>query len=254
MSEPNPLKSKGFHPFGDLIGFEFTKLKKGYSQCILEINKKHFNPHKTVHGAVMYSMADTGMGGALYSLLEKEESCATVEIKIIYFKPVKKGKVICDTKVIHRGKSFGVLESEIINDDTLVSKAYGTFSIFKLKKKNREERIERKCRVIEDYNSPYTEPLIFKKGEMVAIEEKESEWSGWIWCTNKLGKSRWVPENYLEIHGNKGIIEQDYNAVELNVKIGEEYIIKEEEAEWYWVINKEGKSGWVPIKNVQVID
>ncbi|MFX1600025.1 MAG: PaaI family thioesterase [Promethearchaeota archaeon] len=135
MSEPSPLKSKGFHPFGDLIGFEFTKLKKGYSRCVLQINKNHFNPHKTVHGAVMYSMADTGMGGALYSLLEKDESCATVEIKITYFKPVKEGTLTCNTNIIHRGKSFGVLESEIMNGETLVSKAYGTFSIFKIKNK-----------------------------------------------------------------------------------------------------------------------
>ncbi len=134
MSEPNPLKSKGFHPFGDLIGFEFTELKKGYSQCVLKIDKNHFNPHKTVHGGVMYSMADTGMGGALYSLLEKDELCATVELKITYFKPVREGTIICNTKVIHRGKSFGVLESEIINGEILVSKAYGTFSIFKVKK------------------------------------------------------------------------------------------------------------------------
>jgi acyl-CoA thioesterase len=134
MTDPSPLKSKGFHPFGDLIGFEFTKLRKGYSQCVLQINKNHFNPHKTVHGAVMYSMADTGMGGALYSLLENGESCATVEIKITYFKAVKEGKLTCDTKVVHRGKSFGVLESEILNGETLVSKAYGTFSIFKIMK------------------------------------------------------------------------------------------------------------------------
>jgi len=134
MHESSPLKSKGFHPFGDLIGFEFTKLKKGFSQCVLQINKSHFNPHKTVHGAVMYSMADTGMGGALYSLLEKGESCATVEIKITYFKAVREGSLVCDTTVIHRGKSFGILESEIKNGETLVSKAYGTFSIFKLKK------------------------------------------------------------------------------------------------------------------------
>ncbi|MFX0005874.1 MAG: PaaI family thioesterase [Promethearchaeota archaeon] len=143
MSEPSPLKSKGFHPFGDLIGFEFTKLEKGYSQCVLQINKNHFNPHKTVHGAVMYSMADTGMGGALYTLLKKDESCATVEIKITYFKPVKEGKLICDTKVIHRGKKFGILESEVLNDEILVSKAYGTFSIFKIRKNNNENKNER---------------------------------------------------------------------------------------------------------------
>ena len=134
MPETSPLKMKGFHPYGDLIGFEFTKLSKGYSQCVLQINENHFNPHKTVHGGVMYSMADTGMGGAIYSLLEKDESCATIEIKISYFKAVIEGTLICDTRVIHRGKSFGVLESEILNGETLIAKAYGTFSIFKIKK------------------------------------------------------------------------------------------------------------------------
>ena len=112
----------------------------------------------------------------------------------------------------------------------------------------------KKCRVIEKYESPYTDPLLITKGEILSIGEKESEWSGWIWCTNKDGESRWVPESYLEIHGNTCKAKQDYNATELNVKTGEVLIIKEEEAEWFWVINQEGKSGWVPIKNVQIIN
>ena len=134
MPKPFPFKMKGFHKFGDLIGFEFTKFETGYSQCVLQINEKHFNPHNVVHGGVLYSMADTGMGAALYSLLEKDELCATVEVKISYFKPVKEGTVICDTKVIHKGKTMSALESEIMNEENLIAKAYGTFSIFKIKK------------------------------------------------------------------------------------------------------------------------
>ena len=109
------------------------------------------------------------------------------------------------------------------------------------------------CLVIEDYESAYTEPLIITKGEILTIGRKESEWSGWIWCTNKLGKSRWVPESYLEIHGNTGKAKQDYNATELTITVGEELIIEKEEAEWFWVINQQRKSGWVPIKNVKTI-
>ena len=133
MSKKFPLISKGFHPFGELIGFNFTKLKKGYSQCVLEVSEKLLNPHKVLHGGVIYSMADTGMGGALYSLLDEDELCATLEIKISYFKPVKVGTLICDTKVIHKGRNFSVLESEVKNNEILVSKANGTFSIFKIK-------------------------------------------------------------------------------------------------------------------------
>ncbi len=113
--------------------------------------------------------------------------------------------------------------------------------------------IGKKCRAIEDYNSPYTDPLIINKGKILTIVEKESEWKGWICCINKMGESRWVPENYLEIKGNKAKITRDYNATELSVNVGEELAIEEEEAEWYWVTNQKGKSGWVPIKNVKII-
>lgn len=34
---------------------------------------------------------------------------------------------------------------------------------------------EKKCRVIEDYNSPYTEQLLITKEEILSIGEKESE-------------------------------------------------------------------------------
>ncbi|MFX1314638.1 MAG: PaaI family thioesterase [Promethearchaeota archaeon] len=111
----------------------FTKVKGGYSQCILDVHEKLFNPHMVIHGGVIYSMADTGMGAALFSHLDKNELCATVEIKIHYFKSVKAGTLTCNTKVIHIRKKIATLESEILNNDQLVAKALGTYSIFQIK-------------------------------------------------------------------------------------------------------------------------
>ena len=133
MLENLPLDSKGFHPFGDLIGLKFIKVKKGFSQCVLEIKKQLYNPHNVLHGGVLYTMADTGMGGAVYPLLKKGELCATVEIKINYFKSVKSGKIICETNVINRRKRIVTLESELKHEDQLIAKAYGTYSVFIIK-------------------------------------------------------------------------------------------------------------------------
>ncbi|MFX1504236.1 MAG: PaaI family thioesterase [Promethearchaeota archaeon] len=133
MMKDLPIDSKDFHSFGDLIGLKFTKVKKGYSQCVIEVNKKLYNPHNVLHGGVLYSMADTGMGGAVYPYLEKGELCATVEIKITYFAAVKSGKIVCDTKVIHKRKTIVILESELRHEDQLIAKAIGTYSIFKVK-------------------------------------------------------------------------------------------------------------------------
>ncbi|MHA2035801.1 MAG: PaaI family thioesterase [Promethearchaeota archaeon] len=133
MTKKFPLNAKGFHPYGELIGLTFTKFEKGFSQCTIKIEKKLMNPHGFLHGGIIYSMADTGMGAALYSLLEENESCATVEVKISYFKPVIDGVLICNTKVINKGRTISALESEITNNEKLIAKASGTFSIFPLK-------------------------------------------------------------------------------------------------------------------------
>ena len=133
MPKKFPSESQGFHPFGELIGLNFSKFKKGYSECVLEINERLLNPHQVVHGGVIYSMADTGMGMALYPYLDEAELCATVEIKIVYFMAVASGILTCKTRLVHKGKRIAALESEIKGDGRLIAKAMGTYSIFRVK-------------------------------------------------------------------------------------------------------------------------
>jgi len=131
MPKEFPLESQGFNPFGELIGLSFSLCEKGFSRCALQVTDSLLNPHRVLHGGVVYSLADTGMGGALYTDLDEDESCATVEISIVYLAPVTSGTLTCETKLIHRGKTTAVLESQVENDGRLVAKALGTYSVFK---------------------------------------------------------------------------------------------------------------------------
>ncbi|MGB3051771.1 MAG: PaaI family thioesterase [Polyangiales bacterium] len=117
------------HPFADLVGLSFEPAQPGASRCRVTIREELLNPHGVVHGAVAYALADTGMGGALYPLLEKGESCATIEIKIVYLSSASEGELVCDTRVIRKGSRVAVLESEIFESDRPVAKALGTYSI-----------------------------------------------------------------------------------------------------------------------------
>ncbi|UCC59961.1 MAG: PaaI family thioesterase [Dehalococcoidia bacterium] len=137
MPKKIPSDLEGFDPFSDLIGLTFTRCENGFSQCILNVSKKLLNPHKTLHGGVAYSMADTGMGAALYTRMDEDELCATIEMKIVYFKAVTSGTLTCDTKLIHRSKRIAALESEIKQGEQLVAKAMGTFSVFEDKRSSR---------------------------------------------------------------------------------------------------------------------
>jgi acyl-CoA thioesterase len=121
---------KGVSPFAESLGVQIIKFNEGLCQCSIEIKDYMLNIHRSVHGGVIYSLADIGMGAALYSALQKDERCSTIEIKINYLKPAFTDKLICDAKVLQKGKSIAVLESEIKSEDSLIAKAMGTFSIF----------------------------------------------------------------------------------------------------------------------------
>jgi acyl-CoA thioesterase len=121
----------GFHPFADLISLRVTELCAGVSKCQLTVEDKHLNPHGVAHGAVLYALADTGMGAALYPTLAEGELCATIQITMNYFKPVASGVVTCASEVINRGKSVAHIESRLFVNETLVGAANGNYAIFK---------------------------------------------------------------------------------------------------------------------------
>jgi acyl-CoA thioesterase len=120
-------------PFVKFLGLQITKFDDGYCQCSLEIKNDFLNSHKAVHGGVIYTMVDVAMGSALYSTFKKNELAATIEIKINYLKPAYTKILLCEAKIIQKGKNIAVLEADIKYDDFLVAKALGTFSIFKVK-------------------------------------------------------------------------------------------------------------------------
>lgn len=119
-----------FHPFADLIGLKIQYAGENESVCSLTIKEDLYNPHKTVHGGVLYSLADTGMGSALYPTLAEGEICATVEIKINYFRPALEGEITCTSTLVNRGKKIANLDSMIMLGDKLIAKANGTFAIY----------------------------------------------------------------------------------------------------------------------------
>ncbi len=123
------------HPYADLIGLELEEQKDGRSTCSLTVTEQLYNHHRVVHGGVLYALADTGMGAALYPSLASGEICATIEIKINYYRPVKSGRIRCLTEVVHRGRSVANIESSLYCDERLVAKANGSYSIFKIPEK-----------------------------------------------------------------------------------------------------------------------
>ena len=119
------------HPFAELIDLQTVQRSSGHSECRLTVAEIHLNPNRVVHGAVLFAMADIGMGGVIQPSLAEGELCATVEIKINYFKPVRGGELRCVTQLVNRGKTLANLDAMVYCADVLVAKANGTYAIFR---------------------------------------------------------------------------------------------------------------------------
>lgn len=116
--------------FSQLLGLTFEEYQAGRSRCTLAVQESFFNPNGVVHGGVIYTMVDTGMGLALWTLLQPAEACSTIEIKINYLRPALAGRLIAETHVIQRGTTVAVLQSRVEDESgKLVALAIGSFHI-----------------------------------------------------------------------------------------------------------------------------
>jgi uncharacterized protein (TIGR00369 family) len=114
-------------PIGRLIGFTLKSIEPGRAVFEMEADERHHNPMGTLHGGIYCDIADAAMGYAYAATLGKGESFTTVELKINFFRPVVKGRLIAEARVIKAGGTLGYVECDV-KDETgkLLAKAAST--------------------------------------------------------------------------------------------------------------------------------
>jgi Variant SH3 domain len=113
------------------------------------------------------------------------------------------------------------------------------------------EEAKNTVRVIAEHRASFVETLIFHAGDGLAVEDRETVWSGWVWCTDRSGTGAWVPETYIDRDGDRAVALRDYDSMELNVGEGDVLEVMEEAAGWLWCATGKGEKGWVPAEAVE---
>ena len=105
--------------------------------------------------------------------------------------------------------------------------------------------------VIAAYRSPFDDPIRLRPGAALTITPRQSEWAGWLWCTDRYGKSGWVPERYIERCGpDAGVAGREYDATELSLAAGQTVRLGVFESGWYWCTDEQGRQGWLPAEHL----
>ena len=114
--------------------------------------------------------------------------------------------------------------------------------------------LSRSAVVVDQHISQYPNPIIVSAGDIVITGREDSEWSGWIFCTNiQSNVSGWVPQQIISaLTVERGIILEDYSAVELNVLPEQQVSIERELNGWAWCCDGEQR-GWLPLEKLKIV-
>ena len=114
--------------YGNVQGMELLKFEEDGILYRMEIKDSHLATPTTAHGGVIAGYMDGILGvAALYVSSENGNLVSTVEFKINYISPVRKGDVLLGKGwIISKGKRIIVAHGEIINEETgqLVATAF----------------------------------------------------------------------------------------------------------------------------------
>lgn len=114
-----------------------TEVREGFARVEMIIDQQILNVHGFVHGGAMYSLADTAAGAASFAT---GRDSVTLNGSINYIKPGRGGKLAGIAQEISRGRTTGVYEVFIFDEENvLLSRA--TFTMFFLDggKKKKDE-------------------------------------------------------------------------------------------------------------------
>ena len=127
LSEPAHLMDMAVE-----IGIERGDWGSGKSSVFLNIESKHCNKGGVAHGGLYTMMLDMALGGALVSILPKEEWCATTQLSISFISAARPGeKITAHGNVVKRGKNVAHLDGKITADSgRVIATATGTWAIW----------------------------------------------------------------------------------------------------------------------------
>ncbi len=128
--------------FTRMMGIEVLGMVEGGYTLELELRPDHMSRAERAHGGVLFTLLDTALGRSVLQSLPEGQGCATVEIKINYFRPVREGRIRAVGHLRELTKSLGYADGEIVNEDgKILARASGTFFLTTTLRQQDRERI-----------------------------------------------------------------------------------------------------------------
>jgi uncharacterized protein (TIGR00369 family) len=120
-------------PIGARLNFALSEVSEGRAVFRGLPSERHLNPLGGVHGGWAATLLDSALACSVQTLLAKGEAYTTAEFKVNLTRPItpKTGEVVCEGKVVHKGRTLAVSEATLKDKDgKLLAFGTETCSIF----------------------------------------------------------------------------------------------------------------------------
>jgi uncharacterized protein (TIGR00369 family) len=107
--EGHPARGGWAEPYGITV----TTVEEGHVVLEFEASEKHHQPNGVVQGGVLTAIADAAMGMAGMTIQEIGWANTTIELKINFIRPVIRGNVKADGRVVKAGRTVLFMESSV---------------------------------------------------------------------------------------------------------------------------------------------
>ncbi|MFP3985885.1 MAG: PaaI family thioesterase [Candidatus Bathyarchaeia archaeon] len=123
-------------PFYRLLNMRIEEVKADYARLSTEIDDRHIQFLKTVHGGVIASLADSAAAWAIYGSNNLQGIPVTVEMKINFLKSVKSGKLVAEARNVHKGSKIFVSDVDVKSSEgDLIAKSLITYYLVENKRR-----------------------------------------------------------------------------------------------------------------------
>lgn len=110
-------RSKDFFP--ELLDLEIIELEPGRIVSSLTVSQKLLAPNGYMHAGAAVTLADTTCGyGVVSHLPSGAYSFTTIELKSNFLGTAREGKIICEGKLVHAGRTTQVWDAVITSEQT----------------------------------------------------------------------------------------------------------------------------------------
>lgn len=116
------------NPYFKLQQMRIQDLSWGSARLTIDLDRRHLQPFGVVHGGVFASIIDAAGFWAVFSQADPDVGMTTIELKLNYLAPAVKGQLIGLGRCIKLGRSLGLGEARVENQDGRLL-AHGTTTV-----------------------------------------------------------------------------------------------------------------------------